>query len=100
MFPYSSKYQYLGHRAILQYLKENREKEFIEMGVNDFGGISPFTIDYINPEKKWPLIDELKSICKTQGYILKERLPIYDKYIQRKGFCSEKIKKTIDNIIY
>jgi hypothetical protein len=31
MFPYSSKYQYLGHRTILQYLKENREKEFIEI---------------------------------------------------------------------
>ncbi|MHA2283383.1 MAG: 7,8-didemethyl-8-hydroxy-5-deazariboflavin synthase subunit CofG [Promethearchaeota archaeon] len=76
------------------------EKEFIEMGVNDFGGISPFTIDYINPKKKWPQIAVLNKICEVQGYILKERLPIYDNYIQRKGFCSENIKKTIDTIIY
>ena len=81
-------------------LIQGYESEFIEMGVNDFGGISPFSIDYINPLNKWPLIDDLKGICKKQGYVLKERLAIYDKYIKRKGFCSENIKNTIDNIIY
>ncbi|MFW9941070.1 MAG: 7,8-didemethyl-8-hydroxy-5-deazariboflavin synthase subunit CofG [Candidatus Thorarchaeota archaeon] len=74
------------------------EKEFIEMGINDFGGISPITVDYINPESLWPKIDELKKICKSNGYLLKERLPIYDKFIESNGFCSENIKKTIDNI--
>ncbi len=76
------------------------EIEFIEMGVNDFGGISPFSLDYINPEKIWPQIDELKNICEAKNYILQERLPIYDKYIQKNGFCPENIKKTIDNINY
>ncbi len=93
----------LGNEIAIQVppnLISGHEKEFIEMGVNDFGGISPFTIDYINPRKLWPQIDELKKICEMQGYHLKERLPIYDKYIQRKDFCSENIKKTIDNIIY
>ena len=92
----------LGNNIAIQVppnLISGYEKEFIEMGVNDFGGISPFSIDYINPENRWPQIEELKKICENQGYILKERLPIYDKYIQRKGFCSENIKKTIDNII-
>lgn len=74
------------------------EKDFIDMGVKDFGGVSPFTIDYINPEKPWPQIDKLKNICKSQKYLLKERLPIYGKFLKKKGFCSETIKKRIDNI--
>jgi FO synthase subunit 1 len=75
------------------------EDQFIEMGIDDFGGISPFSIDYINPESLWPQIDELKIICEKKGYKLEERLPIYKKYIERSDFCPENIKKTIDNII-
>lgn len=76
------------------------EKEFVEMGIDDFGGISPITQDYINPENPWPQIDELKKICESLGYSLKERLPIYDKFIGRNGFCPENIKKAIYNINY
>ncbi|MFX0071030.1 MAG: 7,8-didemethyl-8-hydroxy-5-deazariboflavin synthase subunit CofG [Candidatus Hermodarchaeota archaeon] len=74
------------------------EKEFIEMGIDDFGGISPLTKDYINPKKPWPQIDYLERICKQEGYILKERLPIYDKFIKKSEFMSENIKKRIDFI--
>lgn len=74
------------------------EKQFIDMGVDDFGGISPFTLDYINPENKWPQIDDLNKLCKDNGYILKERLPIYNTFIHKEGFCSENIKKIINNI--
>jgi len=74
------------------------EKHFIDMGVDDFGGISPFTLDYINPEKAWPQIEDLENICKGKGYLLKERLPIYNKFIRKEGFCTENIKKIIDNI--
>ena len=74
------------------------EKDFIDIGINDFGGISPITADYINPEKPWPQIDTLKKICQNQGYILKERLPIYNKFLKKKGFCPVTIKKRIDNI--
>ncbi|MFW9866571.1 MAG: 7,8-didemethyl-8-hydroxy-5-deazariboflavin synthase subunit CofG [Candidatus Thorarchaeota archaeon] len=74
------------------------EKDFIAMGIDDFGGISPFTLDYINPSNKWPQIDELETICKSDGYVLKERLPVYDKFIRKNGYCPENIKKTIDII--
>jgi FO synthase subunit 1 len=74
------------------------EREFIDMGIDDFGGISPFTLDYINPENHWPQIDDLYKICKEKGYNLKERLPIYNKFIKKIGFCPENIKKVIDNI--
>jgi len=74
------------------------EKYFIDMGIDDFGGISPFTIDYINPENTWPQIEKLNKICKDEGYNLQERLPIYNNFIHKEGFCSENIKKIIDNI--
>jgi len=74
------------------------EKEFLNMGIDDFGGISPVTIDYINPENRWPEIKRLEKICKKYGFILKERLPIYEKYIDNQSFCPEKIQKIIKNI--
>jgi FO synthase subunit 1 len=74
------------------------EREFIDMGIDDFGGISPITLDYINPENEWPQIDYLSKICKEKGYELKERLPIYNKFIKKEGFCPENIKKVIYNI--
>ena len=74
------------------------ETDFIDIGVDDFGGISPLTQDYINPEKPWPQIEHLEKICLEKGYQLKERLPIYEKYIQNSEYCPESIKKRIDNI--
>ncbi len=79
-------------------LIDGYETEFIDMGIDDFGGISPFTLDYINPEKKWPQIEDIRNICREEGYKLKERLPIYEKYIEQEEFCPENIKKTIDSI--
>jgi FO synthase subunit 1 len=79
-------------------LISGNEKDFIDMGLDDFGGISPITLDYINPNNLWPQIDDLRKICQNKGYKMKERLAIYDIFIKKKGFCPESIKKTIDNI--
>lgn len=79
-------------------LIQGHESEFIPMGIDDFGGVSPFTIDYINPEKNWPQIDHLNEICQNNGFRLKERFPIYDSFIEKPDFCPETIKKRIDNI--
>lgn len=53
----------------------------ISCGVDDLGGVSPLTIDYVNPEHPWPGVDELKRIAGDA--ILRERLCIYPKYIER-----------------
>ena len=74
------------------------EKEFINIGIDDFGGISPITKDFINPKKPWPQIEHLKKICEVNGYELKERFPIYDKFIKKTEFISNKVKKIIDYI--
>ncbi len=70
----------------------------IDLGIDDFGGISPFTKDYINPKHPWPQITYLKEICESKGVIFKERYPIYDKFIEKSEFCPENIKNTINNI--
>jgi FO synthase subunit 1 len=53
----------------------------IPCGVDDLGGISPLTIDYVNPEHPWPAFEELKTIVGEAE--LKERLCIYPQYIER-----------------
>ncbi len=60
---------------------------FIKCGVNDLGGISPVTEDYINPEHPWPEISRLKEIAA--GYTLRERLCIYPQFIRRGWFDPE-----------
>ena len=49
-------------------------------GLNDWGGISPLTLDHINPEKPWPLIRELREATESEGFVLRERLAIYPEY--------------------
>ncbi|MEI7856184.1 MAG: 7,8-didemethyl-8-hydroxy-5-deazariboflavin synthase CofG [Methanomicrobiales archaeon] len=53
----------------------------IPCGVDDLGGVSPLTIDYVNPEHPWPAFEELKTIAGEAE--LKERLCIYPQYIER-----------------
>jgi FO synthase len=50
-------------------------------GINDWGGISPLTIDFINPEAPWPKIRELQQVTGEVGLVLRERLAIYPDYI-------------------
>jgi len=57
------------------------------LGVTDLGGVSPVTIDYINPEHPWPALDALKDIAR--GYEVKERLCIYKKYCNEQWVAPE-----------
>jgi FO synthase subunit 1 len=56
----------------------------IRCGVNDLGGVSPLTIDYVNPEHPWPAIEELRKLVGERQ--LRERLCIYPQYIERGWF--------------
>ena len=58
----------------------------IEAGINDFGGISPLTPDYINPDHAWPHIDRLGEACAALGFELRPRLPVYDAFVDRPGW--------------
>ncbi|MDK2929544.1 MAG: 7,8-didemethyl-8-hydroxy-5-deazariboflavin synthase [Methanococcus sp.] len=76
----------------------NREtgQLFLMAGIDDWGGVSPLTKDFVNPEAPWPDIEELNIFSKELGFTLKERLPVYEKYITKEWIDKkilEKIKK-------
>lgn len=60
----------------------SRFAAYIGAGINDWGGISPVTIDHINPERAWPQIDALRQSTAECGYDLEERLAIYPHYLK------------------
>lgn len=53
-------------------------------GLNDWGGVSPVTIDYINPEAPWPELVELRRRTEQAGYRLRERLCVYPEFIRER----------------
>jgi FO synthase len=55
--------------------------QLIRAGINDWGGISPLTMDYVNPEAPWPHVVQLGETCKAEGFDLRPRLPIYPEYV-------------------
>ncbi len=54
---------------------------YLDAGINDWGGISPITPDHVNPESPWPTIENVSRVTREKGFILKARLPVYPKYI-------------------
>ncbi|MDI9632509.1 MAG: 7,8-didemethyl-8-hydroxy-5-deazariboflavin synthase subunit CofG [Methanolinea sp.] len=67
----------------------------VPCGADDLGGISPLTIDYVNPEHSWPRLDELRR--QLEGYCLVERLCIYPRFIE-KGWYPERLKPLITRL--
>ncbi|MCZ6904764.1 MAG: 7,8-didemethyl-8-hydroxy-5-deazariboflavin synthase CofG [Acidobacteria bacterium] len=56
---------------------------YLGAGLNDWGGISPVTLDHINPEAAWPQISELRRATERMGCQLRERLTVYPRYLAR-----------------
>jgi FO synthase len=54
---------------------------FLDAGINDWGGISPLSKDYVNPEAPWPHLDALADRCARAGFHLIQRLAIYPEFI-------------------
>ena len=55
-------------------------QSFLSVGINDWGGISPLTPDYVNPEFSWPTINEVDENSRKAGFELKCRFPVYPEY--------------------
>jgi len=53
----------------------------LEAGIDDWGGISPVTVDHVNPEAPWPEIRRLRTATEVRGLELAPRLPIYPEYV-------------------
>jgi FO synthase len=50
-------------------------------GINDWGGVSPLTPDFINPERPWPHLEELERRTVGAGHTLRQRLPVYPEFL-------------------
>lgn len=59
--------------------------DYLAAGINDWGGVSPLTIDYVNPEAPWPGLAELGERSREQGFELRPRLPVYPEYFTGSG---------------
>lgn len=62
-------------------LNDERLAELINCGIDDWGGISPVTLDHVNPEAPWPEVAHLAAICADAGLPLVERLTIYPRFL-------------------
>ena len=70
----------------------------LDAGINDWGGISPVTRDFINPEAAWPQISLLEAETRARGFALRERLAIYPEFISRENFLSPRVRERISAI--
>jgi FO synthase len=64
-------------------------------GINDWGGISPVTPDFINPEAPWPELGHLAQLCAEAGYELRERLTIYPEYVHQDAWVHPALRTAI-----
>jgi 7,8-didemethyl-8-hydroxy-5-deazariboflavin synthase CofG subunit len=70
----------------------------LEAGINDWGGISPITKDFINPEAAWPQIGRLQEETQARGFTLRERLALYPEFIGRPEFASPRVRKSLNEL--
>jgi len=67
-------------------------QSFLQVGINDWGGISPLTPDFVNPEFSWPDINQVENNSKKAGFSLKCRFPIYPEFF---SFINKKLRDKI-----
>lgn len=66
---------------------------YISAGINDWGGISPVTVDHVNPEFPWPSIGLVRNVTESKGHKLRARLPIYPEFLKGGFITSERLQK-------
>jgi FO synthase len=69
---------------------------YLLAGINDWGGVSPLTIDYISPEAPWPKVQELREVTEEAGFELRERLAIYPEFATNDRFVRDACRPNIE----
>ena len=89
----------LGANANIQVPPNLSAKDYqiyLDAGINDWGGVSPLTIDFVNPEAPWPALKDLKEKTEAAGFELKPRLPVYPEYfLQTQEFLPESLHQKV-----
>jgi FO synthase len=70
----------------------------LEAGINDWGGISPVTKDFINPEAAWPEIARLRAETEARGFVLRERLALYPEFVREERFLSSRVRQRMEGL--
>jgi 7,8-didemethyl-8-hydroxy-5-deazariboflavin synthase CofG subunit len=70
----------------------------LDAGINDWGGISPVTKDFINPEAAWPQISRLREETAARGFTLRERLALYPEFTAREEFQSPPVRARLRQV--
>ena len=70
----------------------------LEAGINDWGGISPVTKDFINPEAAWPQIAKLRAETEVRGFTLRERLALYPEFVRSGNFLSARVRERAQHL--
>jgi len=70
----------------------------VDAGINDLGGISPVSPDYINPQHPWPYLDRLRKACDAKGFRLEARLPVYPSHLKAPGFIDAALRPRVDQL--
>ncbi len=75
-------------------------EELLSAGINDWGGVSPLTPDFINPEAPWPHLRELEARTAAAGYRLVQRLPVYPEFVpgilETPGLLADRLSAAMD----
>jgi FO synthase len=77
-------------------LSDDHYSGLISAGLNDWGGISPVTRDYINPEKPWPHLERLEANTAARGFELKERLCVYPEFVHKNEFIAPELSDRLN----
>ncbi|MDA1127378.1 MAG: 7,8-didemethyl-8-hydroxy-5-deazariboflavin synthase CofG [Chloroflexi bacterium] len=89
----------LGPEANLQVppnLSADNYQIYLDAGINDWGGVSPLTIDFVNPEAPWPALTDLKRKTEAAGFQLRPRLPVYPEYfLATKEFLPDALREKV-----
>ena len=78
-------------------LTDPEYEELLEAGINDWGGVSPLTPDFINPERPWPHLEQLEQRTRAKGFELRQRLPVYPEFIDRMPARSELLQSRLNS---
>ena len=69
--------------------------KLIDAGINDWGGVSPLTPDYVNPEAPWPSLNVLGAATQAKGKYLVPRLTVYPQYLQSPQWIDSKVRRRV-----
>ncbi|MFZ0687136.1 MAG: 7,8-didemethyl-8-hydroxy-5-deazariboflavin synthase CofG [Terriglobales bacterium] len=79
-------------------LSDPHYADLLDAGINDWGGVSPLTPDFINPEKPWPHLEELREKTEAQGFELRQRLPVYPEFATQAATHSNLLAQRLQSV--